>query len=483
MKKLHFAAICYQLLMAIVAFVCAIVGFANKAFFIGLLSLIETAIFLVLANWSYARWCESDLVATKRPYNPEVDPLISVENLRQHFGPIKAVDDVSFHIMKGEVFGLVGESGCGKSTTGRAIIKLYNATGGDVYFKGHRICAGPYDYVEAIKEAKKNAAAEIAVIKADTEANPTNKDDNNKKIATIKAELKKVVQFNRKKVISARYDQKNVDREYSEALMAEVDKKYLPMLENSSADPEGYNALKAEYRKERRKAKKTRLITQIQMIFQDPVASLDPRMTVKEIISEGLIIQGERDKAVLEQKVFEMLELVGLVREHAGRYPHEFSGGQKQRIGIARSVVMNPEMIIADEPVSALDVSIQAQVINLLNELKESLGLTLLFIAHDLSVVKYFSDRIGVMYYGKMVELASSEELFAHPLHPYTKSLLSAIPLPDPISEKTRQRITYNPLISHDYSVDLPSMREIAPGHFVRCNDKEFEEYKKALEG
>ena len=265
--------------------------------------------------------------------------------------------------------------------------------------------------------------------------------------------------------------------------MAEVDKKYLPMLENSSSDPENYNALKAEYRKARRKAKKTRLITQIQMIFQDPVASLDPRMTVKEIISEGLIIQGERDKAVLEQKVFEMLELVGLVREHAGRYPHEFSGGQKQRIGIARSVVMNPEMIIADEPVSALDVSIQAQVINLLNKLKESLGLTLLFIAHDLSVVKYFSDRIGVMYYGKMVELASSEELFAHPLHPYTKSLLSAIPLPDPISEKTRQRITYNPLISHDYSVDLPSMREIAPGHFVRCNDKEFEEYKKALEG
>ena len=195
MKKLHFSAICFELLMAITAFVCAIVGFANKAFFMGLLSLIETAIFLVLANWSYARWCESDLVATKRPYNPEVDPLISVENLRQHFGPIKAVDDVSFHIMKGEVFGLVGESGCGKSTTGRAIIKLYNATGGDVYFKGHRICAGPYDYVEAIKEAKKNAAAEITAIKADTEANPNNKDDNDKKIAAIKAELKKVVQF------------------------------------------------------------------------------------------------------------------------------------------------------------------------------------------------------------------------------------------------------------------------------------------------
>ena len=236
-----------------------------------------------------------------------------------------------------------------------------------------------------------------------------------------------------------------------------------------------------EFKDEMRKAKKTKLITQIQMIFQDPVASLDPRMTVREIIAEGLIIQGEKDKEKIDQKVYEMLELVGLVREHASRYPHEFSGGQKQRIGIARSVIMNPEMIIADEPVSALDVSIQAQVINLLNELKEKLGLTILFIAHDLSVVKYFSDRIGVMYFGKLVELASSDELFAHPLHPYTKSLLSAIPLPDPISEKKRQRVVYNPLADHDYSVDLPTMREVAPGHFVRCNDKEFAEYQEIL--
>ena len=176
-----------------------------------------------------------------------------------------------------------------------------------------------------------------------------------------------------------------------------------------------------------------------------------------------------------------MLELVGLVREHASRYPHEFSGGQRQRIGVARSIIMNPEMIIADEPVSALDVSIQAQVINLLNELRERLGLTILFVAHDLSVVKYFSDRIGVMYFGKMVELAPSDELFKNPMHPYTKSLLSAIPLPDPIYEKQRKRITYNPLADHDYSVDQPSFREIAPGHFVMCNDAEFEKYKAEL--
>ena len=217
------------------------------------------------------------------------------------------------------------------------------------------------------------------------------------------------------------------------------------------------------------------------MIFQDPIASLDPRMTVYETIAEGLKIRGERDKKIIDEKVFKVLELVGLVREHAGRYPHEFSGGQRQRIGVARAVVMNPEMIIADEPVSALDVSIQAQVINLLNDLRHELGLTILFIAHDLSVVKYFSDRIGVMYYGKMVELATSDELFAHPLHPYTRSLLSAIPLPDPVYEKQRKRIRYDPLAEHDYSVDKPTMREIVPGHFVQCNEAEYQKYRAEM--
>jgi ABC-type oligopeptide transport system ATPase subunit len=217
------------------------------------------------------------------------------------------------------------------------------------------------------------------------------------------------------------------------------------------------------------------------MIFQDPIASLDPRMTVRDIIAEGLVIRGIKDKEYIDQQVYKMLEMVGLVQEHASRYPHEFSGGQRQRIGIARAVIMNPELIIADEPISALDVSIQAQVINLLNDLRERLGLTILFIAHDLSVVKYFSDRIGVMYFGKMVELASSDELFKNPMHPYTKSLLSAIPLPDPIYEKQRTRVIYNPIAEHDYSVDQPSLREIAPGHFVYCNDAEEAKYKAQL--
>ena len=349
------------------------------------------------------------------------ETLLRVENLCQYFKlgggfETKAVDDVSFDIKKGEVFGLVGESGCGKTTTGRSIIRLYDITSGSVYFKGQRICAGTRSYRDAIKNAKKELAA------ATTEAD--------------KDRLNKFIEEQKEQIKSARHDHKHVDK---------------------------------------------KLVTQIQMIFQDPIASLDPRMTVRDIIAEGLIIQGEKNKAKIDEKVYEMLDLVGLVKEHATRYPHEFSGGQRQRIGVARSVIMRPELIIADEPVSALDVSVQAQVINLLNDLREKLGLTILFIAHDLSVVKYFSDRIGVMYFGKMVELADSDELFAHPLHPYTRSLLSAIPLPDPIYEKARKRIVYNPLAEHDYSVDKPSFREVSPGHFVRCNNAEFERIQKEL--
>jgi len=419
--------------------------------------------------------------------NNNGEVLLRVENLCQYFkmqgSELKAVDNVSFDIKKGEVFGLVGESGCGKTTTGRTIIKLYNATSGNVYFKGHRIVAGDRSYKLAIAEARANADKEIKALKADSKANPANAEKNSAKIAEIKAERDAIIKENREEIKKANHDQLHVDKDYIKSQVAAVDAEYLPRLAACESDPEAHAALKKEYAERMKEAKSTRLVTKIQMIFQDPIASLDPRMTVREIISEGLVINGIKDKEYIDEKVYEILELVGLVREHAGRYPHEFSGGQRQRIGVARSVIMRPEMIIADEPVSALDVSVQAQVINLLNELKEQLGLTILFIAHDLSVVKYFSDRIGVMYFGKMVELADAEELFKHPMHPYTKSLLSAIPLPDPKSEKNRKRIVYNALADHDYSVDLPSMREISEGHFVYCNDAEERMYKEQLKG
>ena len=352
----------------------------------------------------------------------EKEVLLRVENLCQYFRldattVNKAVDNVSFEIHKGEVFGLVGESGCGKTTTGRSIIKLYDITSGSVYFKNQRICAGTKSYKDAIAAARKE-----------------------KRGCTDKArlaELDEIIATNRKEMKVAMMDHKKADR---------------------------------------------KLVNEIQMIFQDPNASLDPRMTVRDIIAEGLIIKGVKDKKYIDEKVFEMLETVGLVREHASRYPHEFSGGQRQRIGVARALIMEPSLIIADEPISALDVSIRAQVINLLNDLRHNLGITILFIAHDLSVVKYFSDRIGVMYYGKMVELADSEELFKHPLHPYTRSLLSAIPQPDPIYEKNRKRIVYNAIADHDYRNSVPSFREVTPGHFVLCDDAEFERYQKIVE-
>ncbi len=390
--------------------------------------------------------------------------LLKVEHLCQYFRlgrkDMKAVDDVSFEIHKGETFGLVGESGCGKTTTGRSIIKLYNITSGNVYFKGERIGAGIRSYKDAIKKAKK--------------------DLEEKKIS--KQEYDEIVAKNRALIRDAKLDSKAVDKRYSDSLVKSLEAEYAEKLSAAQGDAEALGVLKKEFKNRVRVARKSKLITQIQMIFQDPIASLDPRMTVRDIIAEGLVINGVTDKEYINQKVYDILETVGLVREHADRYPHEFSGGQRQRIGIARAVVMQPEMIIADEPISALDVSIQAQVINLLNDLRERLGLTILFIAHDLSVVKYFSDRIGVMYFGKMVELADSDELFKNPMHPYTRSLLSAIPLPDPVYEKQRVRIHYDPIAEHDYSVDTPSFREISPGHFVYCNDEEEAKYKQMLQ-
>lgn len=411
--------------------------------------------------------------------------LLKVDHLCQYFRmgrkDLKAVDDVSFEIKKGEAFGLVGESGCGKTTTGRSIIKLYDITSGDVYFKDQKISAGTRSYKDAISKARSTAKEKIKELRAEKNVSSERAAEIDKEIEKINSELRTVIAENRKKIRSAKVDCKEVDKRYSKARVEALHAEYAEKLRAVEGDHAAKKALETEYKQKCRVAKKSKLITEIQMIFQDPIASLDPRMTVREIIAEGLVINGMTDKELINQKVYDILETVGLVREHADRYPHEFSGGQRQRIGIARAVIMQPEMIIADEPISALDVSIQAQVINLLNDLRESMGLTVLFIAHDLSVVKYFSDRIGVMYFGKMVELADSDELFRHPLHPYTKSLLSAIPLPDPVYEKQRTRITYNPLAEHDYSVDQPSFREIAPGHFVYCNDAEERKYKEEL--
>ena len=339
--------------------------------------------------------------------------LLSVRNLKQYFTvgkgtkktDLKAVDNVSFDVHEGECVGIVGESGCGKTTTGRSIIKLYDITSGSVYYRGVRISAGERDTKRAIKGARK--------------------ENDPKKVAELKAELAQI-----------RFDNAHVAR---------------------------------------------KLVNEIQMIFQDPIDSLDPRMTVEDIIQEGLQIQGFKNKAANHEKVVEMLEKVGLVAEHASRYPHEFSGGQRQRIGIARALIMNPRLLICDEPISALDVSIRAQIINLLNELKQELGLSIIFIAHDLSVVKYFCDRIVVMYFGKVVETATSDELFKNPTHPYTKALLSAIPKPNPRSEKNRERILYDPS-THNYAEDdQPELRELKPGHMVYCSKAELKEYKKDL--
>jgi len=225
----------------------------------------------------------------------------------------------------------------------------------------------------------------------------------------------------------------------------------------------------------------TEVIRKCQMIFQDPMASLNERAKVDYIVSEGLInFHLYKDEKEREEKVQKVLREVGLLPEFASRFPHEFSGGQRQRIGIARALIMEPEFIVADEPISALDVSIRAQVLNLLNRLKKDRGLTYLFIAHDLSVVRFLSDRIAVIHKGRIVELAESEELFRHPLHPYTKALLSAVPIPDPEIEKKKKLIVYDPSV-HDYSVDKPIWEEILPGHFVYGNQRELDQYRNEI--
>lgn len=314
-----------------------------------------------------------------------VEPLISVRNLKKWFnvggGSLKAVDGLSFDILPGETFGLVGESGCGKSTAGRTMVRLYEPTEGELIFNGQNIY------------------------------------------------------------------------ELSRREMHEVRRNF-------------------------------------QMIFQDPYASLNPRMTVEEIISEPLdVYKIYKNNNERRARVVELLEIVGLSEEHAMRFPHEFSGGQRQRIGIARALALNPKFIVCDEPISALDVSIQAQVVNLLKDLQEKLGLTYLFIAHDLSMVRYISDRVGVMYLGHMMELAGSEELYQNPIHPYTRALLSSIPIPDPDIQRSRKRIMLegdvpSPIDPKEgcrfvercpYAIDIcrkatPEFKEFTKDHFVACH-------------
>lgn len=387
------------------------------------------------------------------------EKILELKNVRQYFQSgwgrnkvvVKAVHNISFDIYKGEVFGLVGESGCGKTTTGRTIIKLYSITDGDIYFKGVRIASGIRGKKAAIKKAKKDIeekSEEYTNFVTECKAEMSKQDESSTEYIRASEDLK-----------SSKDD---LDKFIADK-KAEIDKIKADIVKSKKDNDPAIE-----------------FITKMQMIFQDPIDSLNPRMTVREIIAEGLIIRGEKDHDFMTKEVERVLGLVGLLPEHANRYPHEFSGGQRQRIGIARALIVNPEMIIADEPISALDVSIQAQVINLLNELRERFNLTILFIAHNLSVVKYFCDRIGVMYYGRLVELATTEELFRHPLHPYTKALLSAVPLPDPDYEKTRKRVYYNPSL-RKFTADKPLMTEIIPGHFVYGSKDEIEAYRKEL--
>ena len=419
------------------------------------------------------------------------DVLLRVNHLKQYFRSgdyvNKAVDDVSFYIKKGEVFGLVGESGCGKTTTGRTIINLYDPTEGDVYFQGLRISSTQNGLPVLIRQMKNEAEGKIkelaTALKEQCAAHPEKKDELTRAFNQQKKEicqkLHADVEKARENALESSVEKSKCVEKYREKRKAELTAEYEADMKTLTGEAAADR--KRRYETEMKVAARDNIMTRMQMIFQDPIASINPRMTVREIIAEGLIIRGIKDKKYIDEKVYEMLDLVGLVPEHADRYPHEFSGGQRQRIGIARAIAMQPDLIIADEPISALDVSIQAQVINLLNDLRNRMGLTILFIAHNLSVVKYFSDRIAVMYFGKIVEMATSDELFEHPLHPYTKSLLSAIPYPDPHYEKQRKRIEYNPAKSHDYSVDKPSMREIVPGHFIYCNDAELARYQEEL--
>ena len=478
------------------------------------------------------------------------EEILRVEGLKQYFKLgsgrnkmlNKAVDGISFTIYKGEVFSLVGESGCGKTTTGRTIIKLYDSSGGEVYFHGTRIVSDVVSAKKTHKKNKKIAKEKMRLAVEELKTSATVKELFDEKLNEIKTNYHDEVGKSLDVLRLARRDKKFERLTDEDAARAKKDIKSFPEyneivkkynledneikskieelrksskrartdLETTSKDDkEAYLEAKKLSKDLSNEAKKLSkelklnvirkkqdtskfkynmihknrlLMRRMQMIFQDPIASLNPRMTVKEIIAEGLRINGYKNEKEIDDRVKEALKTVGLVPEHASRYPHEFSGGQRQRIGIARSLIVEPSFIVADEPISALDVSIRAQVINLLNELREEKGITIMFIAHDLSVVKYFSDRLGVMYFGKIVEIGDKEKIFHHPLHPYTLSLMASIPLPDPLYEQQRGKAQrYNPSKQHDYSKEGPTLREIEPDHFVLCNTEEFNKYRRKL--
>ena len=443
--------------------------------------------------------------------------ILKVNNLKQYFKSgfgrnkilVKAVDDVSFEIKKGEVFSLVGESGCGKTTTGRTIIKLYKSSGGEIYFHNTRILSDVKAAKKEFKESMKAARFDLRSKKITRDRFDILKQEAKQKLKSAKKDKNfenildaKGIQAS--KNIESLEEYKTIDENYSERikLSEKKIKELLDAKKEKSINKKNLKEINLEIKKEtktlnlnklRKKQdinnlkyrlvnKNKLLMRKMQMIFQDPIASLNPRMTVKEIIAEGLRINGYKNEEVIDRKVKEALETVGLVPEHASRYPHEFSGGQRQRIGIARSLVVEPSFIVADEPISALDVSIRAHIINLLNELREEKGITILFIAHDLSVVKYFSDRLAVMYFGKIVEIGNKDKIFNNPMHPYTLSLLDSIPLPDPLYEKRRESSSkYNPFSDHDYSKEKPSLRKLEEDHYVLCNSDEYEKYVKRL--
>ena len=469
------------------------------------------------------------------------EEILRVSNLKQYFKHgsgknkiiVKAVDGISFSIYKGEVFSLVGESGCGKTTTGRTIIKLLPSTGGEVHFHGTRIISdvkqGKKTYKIIKRKLKATKKEKTASLKEQLEAEKISKDQFDLEVQTINETYLNEMLEARETLTQEKRDRKfehyidpvakkesqqfnENSKEYIEitnnylALNKDIQVEISDLTNNvlnvASSDKKQIAEAKRKISSLNKEMKlnlvrtkqditrykynlvnKNRLLMRrMQMIFQDPIASLNPRMTVKEIIAEGMRINGVKNEAIIEQSVKDALITVGLVPEHAGRYPHEFSGGQRQRIGIARTLVVEPSFIIADEPISALDVSIRAQVINLLNDLREQKGITILFIAHDLSVVKYFSDRVAVMYFGKIVEIGEKNKMFDNPFHPYTLSLMSSIPLPDPAYEKLRGELKrYNPATEHDYSVEQPTLREVEPDHMVLCNTEEFNRYQAQL--